>query len=111
MLANAEAEGVTDKDLEALVLRALADQPRSGAPPKFAPEQVASLIALAEQVASLIALACESPADSGLPVSHWTPPELAREAVKRGIFESISPRQVDRFLARRSYDHTRVSTG
>lgn len=32
-----------------------------------------------------------------LPVSHWTP-ELAREAAKRGIVESISPRQVDRFL-------------
>jgi len=49
-------------------------------------------------VAQIISLACEKPEDSGLPVSHWTPPELAREAAKRGIVESISPRQVDRFL-------------
>ncbi|MBK8010590.1 MAG: hypothetical protein IPK13_04530 [Deltaproteobacteria bacterium] len=31
-------------------------------------------------MASIIALACEPPAESGLPVSQWTPPELAREA-------------------------------
>jgi hypothetical protein len=65
----------------------------------------------AEQIAGLIALACEPPADSGLPVSHWTPPELAREAVKRGLVQSISPRQVDRFLAPRTCDRTRVNTG
>jgi len=101
ILADAEAEGATDKDLEALILRVLADNARSGAPPKFTPEQIASIIALA----------CEPPADSGLPVSHWTPPELAREAVQRGIVDSISPRQVDRFLARRSSGRTRANIG
>ena len=30
---------------------------------------------------AIIALACEPPAQSGLPVSHWTPTELAREAI------------------------------
>ena len=70
-------------------------------PPKFTPEEITGIIALA----------CESPADSGLPVSHWTPPELAREAVRRGIVESISPRQVDRFLAKRTCDRTRASIG
>jgi hypothetical protein len=60
---------------------------RCGAPPKFTPEQIAGIIALA----------CERPSQSGAPVSHWTPPELAREAIKRGIVESISPRQVDLF--------------
>ena len=100
-LSAAEKEGASDKDFEKLVLRVLDDDYRSGAPPTFSPEQVASIISLA----------CEPPADSGLPVSHWTPPELAREAVKRGIVKSISPRQVDRFLARRTCDRTRASTG
>lgn len=100
-LAAAEDEGATDKDLHALVVGVLTDEERSGTRPKFSPEQVAAIIALA----------CEPPADSGLPVSHWTPPELAREAVDRGIVESISPRQVDRFLARRSFGHTNRSTG
>jgi putative transposase len=95
------AEVGTDRELRAVIKRTLSDQPRSGQPPKFAPEQVVAIIALA----------CEKPADSGLPVSHWTPPELAREACKRGIVESISPRQVDRFLARRAFGHTSRSTG
>ena len=38
--------------------------------------------------------------DSGRPITHWTPPELADEAKKRGIVESISPRSVGRFLGR-----------
>ena len=100
-LAAAEEDGATDQDLEQLILRVLGDDDRSGAPPKFTPEQLAAIIALA----------CEPPADSGLPVSHWTPSELARQAVKRRIVESISARHVDRFLARRTCDRTRVSTG
>ena len=100
-LVAAENEGATDQDLEQLILRVLGDDDRSGAPPKFTPEQLAAIIALA----------CEPPAESGLPVSHWTPSELAREAIKRRIVESISPRHVDRFLARRTCDRTRVSTG
>lgn len=97
----AEAEDATDKDLNAMIVGVLSDKERSGGPPKFSPEQVAAIIALA----------CESPAESGLPVSHWTPPELAREAVNRGIVESISPRQIDRFLAKRAFGHTNRSTG
>jgi putative transposase len=100
-LAAAEAEGATDKDLKAMIVGVLSDAPRCGGPPKFSPEQVVQIIALA----------CEPPSESGLPVSHWTPPELAREAVERGIVDSISPRQVDRFLARRAFGHTSRSTG
>ena len=100
-LEAAEAEGVSDKDLEVMVVDVLGDEHRKGGPPKFSPEQVAAIIALA----------CEPPADSGLPISHWTPPELAVEAVKRGIVKDISPRQVDRFLARRAFGHTSRSTG
>lgn len=101
LLAEAEDEGASDKDFRALVIWTLSDSERSGTLPKFSPEQVASIIALA----------CEPPAESGLPVSHWTPVELAREAIKRGVVDSISPRQVDRFLARRSFGRTRASTG
>jgi len=100
-LVAAEQEGASDRDFEDLVVTLLSDEKRSGAPPTFSPEQVAAIIALA----------CEPPADSGLPVSHWTPPELVREAVKRGIVKSISPRQVDRFLARRGFGRTSRSTG
>ena len=101
ILAAAEAEGASDNDLEKLVIGVLNDDERSGTPAKFSPEQIVGIIALA----------CEPPADSGLPVSHWTPPELAREAIKRGIVESISPRQVDRFLAKRTCDRTRANIG
>ena len=76
------------KDLKALVIGTLSDKYRSGAPPKFT----------AEQVALIIALACEDPLESGLPISHWTPDELAKEAIQRRIVDSISPRHVDRFL-------------
>jgi transposase-like protein len=37
-------------------------------------------------------------AECGRPVTHWTPRELADEAVKRKIVSSISPRHVGRFL-------------
>jgi putative transposase len=100
-LALAEKDGATDKDLEQVIRTVLADDERSGAPPTFTPEQIAGIIALA----------CEPPSDSGLPVSHWTPAELAREAIKRKIVASISPRHVDRFLARRTSGRTRASTG
>ena len=66
----------------------LSDRPRSGSPGKFT----------AEQVTQILAVACEGPAKSGRPVTHWTPRELADEAARRGIVASISPRQVGRFL-------------
>jgi putative transposase len=66
----------------------LSDLPRSGSPGKFT----------AEQVTQILAVACEDPEKSGRPVTHWTPAELADEVVKRRIVESISTRQVGRFL-------------
>lgn len=87
-LAEAEAQEATQKDLENRVLTVLSDNPRSGAPATFTPEQLTRILAVA----------CEPPSDSGVPISHWTPAELAREVIKREIVESISPRHVDRFL-------------
>ena len=75
---------------EASVVLRLTDAPRSGAPATFAPEQVCAIMALA----------CEKPEDSDLPLSHWSQSELAREAVRRGIVDSISHGSVGRFLKR-----------
>jgi putative transposase len=68
----------------------LKDAARSGSPGIFS----------AEQMAQIIALACENPEANGYPLSHWPPKEIVREAVKRGVVESISERQVGRFLKR-----------
>jgi transposase len=76
--------------LKAAVEAALQDEERPGKPPKFT----------AEQVAHIIKIACEKPEDHGVPLSHWTPSALAREAVKQNIVENISSRQVGRFLKR-----------
>jgi transposase len=87
-LQAAEAEGATDTQLLRLIEAILADEPRPGAPATFSPEALAQLLALA----------CEEPQTSSLPISHWTPTELAKEAIRRGIVSSISPRSVGRFL-------------
>ena len=48
-----------------------------------------------------MALACEKPDEqSNLPLSHWSQSELAREAVRRGIVDSISHGSVGRILKR-----------
>lgn len=100
-LAEAEREGASDKDLAKLLKEVLADNPRPGGPVTFT----------AEQLARIIAVACELPQESGRPVTHWTPRELADEVIKRGIVETISPRHVDRLLKGGISGHTRRSTG
>ncbi len=89
-LAQAEVKQVSDKKLMALIEQLLSDRPRPGTPQFFS----------VEQVVQIVAQACESPENSERPVSHWTPTELAQEAVKRGIVEQISPRSAGRFLKR-----------
>lgn len=86
-LLAAEAEG-DDRALAVVVVGVLSDEPRSGAPAIFAPEQFCQIMALA----------CTPPAEAGRPIDHWTPRELAAEAVERGIVASISPTTVGRFL-------------
>lgn len=66
----------------------LQDLPRSGAPDTFTPEQRCKIIALA----------CEKPIDYGRPITHWTHKELASEAVKQNIVESISRNHLGRLL-------------
>lgn len=81
------AEATAD-DLEEVMDEIVADAPRSGTPATFTPEQLAKIIAVA----------CEDPAKSQRPVSHWTPRELAAEVILRGVVTTISARHVGRFL-------------
>ena len=50
-------------------------------------------------VVTVKALACELPAETGVPLSRWSAPDLAVEAVARGVVESISASTVRRWLA------------
>lgn len=87
-LAAAE-EGTRASDLSRCIVETLVDAPRSGWPGIFTPEQIVEIIAIA----------CEEPeGKSDRPVTHWTPREVADEAMKRGIVASISTRTVGRFL-------------
>ncbi|UHD15091.1 IS630 family transposase [Thiocapsa bogorovii] len=70
------------------VAERLSDDPRSGTPPTFTPEQICSLIALA----------CEPAMREGVELARWTHADLAEEATARGIVESISSHSVGRFL-------------
>ncbi len=89
-LLAAELEGGAgdERALQGVVRGVLADAPRSGAPPTFTPEQLCRIIALA----------CTPPSDAGRPISHWTPRELADEAVSQGIVPRVSARTVGRLL-------------
>ena len=89
---------MNDKELNAFILESFSDQPRSGSPGKFS----------AEQICQIIALACDPPEEYGRPVTHWTPKELADEAIKQGIVESISARHAGRFLKRSRFETASV---
>ena len=51
-----------------------------------------------EQIAKIINLSLQKPESVGVPISHWTSEELARKAIKDNIVESISARQISRYL-------------
>ncbi len=87
-LEQMEADEGSDQALTTMMVQALAAHPRSGTPATFT----------AEQMVQMIAVACEDPADSGRPVSHWTPRAVAEEVRKRGSLETMSTRRVGRFL-------------
>lgn len=94
-----ELEPISLADLE--VLERLADGPRPGKPPTLT----------AEQVCQIVALGCEKPADSSRPISQWSGREVAAEAVKRGIVETISARHVRRLLNRGACNPAVFATG
>jgi hypothetical protein len=71
-----------------LGLPGLADKKRSGRPARFTPVQIAEVKALA----------CQLPAETGAPLSRWSCPELAVQAVLRGIVPCVSASTVRRWL-------------
>ena len=73
------------------IVERLQDLPRPGAPDTFTPEQLCQIVALA----------CEKPEQYGRPITHWTNKELAAEAIKQGIVESISAGYVGQLLKKR----------
>lgn len=70
------------------IVQILSDKPQPGCPGKFTEEQICQIMNVA----------CETPEESGLPLSHWTLSELASELVRRKIVESISTSQLCVFL-------------
>jgi transposase len=73
-----------------LRLEGLRDLPRSGRP-RLIPEG---------DRAAVVALACQLPADTGVPLSRWTGPELAAELEAQGLASGpVSPSSVLRILA------------
>jgi len=70
-------------------LAGLMDRPRSGRPSRFS----------AVQVAQVKSLACQPPANAGTPLSRWSCPDLARDAVTYGMVEAVSASTVRRWLA------------
>lgn len=89
-LVTVECTESHDK-LRKAVIGVLSDQHRSGRPPRLT----------SEQQAKLISLACEDPdQESHRPISRWTSEELTREALKREIVESLSPRWYRQILER-----------
>ena len=70
-------------------LDGLRDRPRTGRPRRFS----------ATVVAEVKALACELPANRDVPLAKWSCPDLAVEAARRGVVDSVSASTVRRWLA------------
>ena len=87
-LAEVELIADSQKALYNKISETLSDAPRPGAPATFTPEQIVQVVAVA----------CSEPEESGRPITHWTPRELADEAIKREIVPNISVRTVGRIL-------------
>lgn len=71
-------------------LAGLLDLPRSGRPTRFTPVQVA--------VVKAIACTCPD-TDKGVPLARWSVAEIAAQAIKDQVVESISRHTVGRWLA------------
>src|SRR5260370_28484471 len=78
-LAAAEAAQDEKHPLSEVIEQVLSDAWRSGRPDTFS----------AEQVVHLVAISCEDPTVSGLPISTWTPKDIAHEAIRRRIVDRI----------------------
>ena len=84
----AQVEQREPRRLAEAVRETLRDAPRAGCGGTFT----------AEQVTRIQALACEDPAASGRPITHWTHKELHAEILKQKIVPSISLSHVGNLL-------------
>jgi len=87
-LRVAEDAGIDEYKLTEMIETILSDAYRSGAPDTFEPEQLVQIVAIA----------CEPPHASDREITNWTHRELADEAIKRTVVDTISPRHVGRIL-------------
>ncbi|MFG3098067.1 IS630 family transposase [Streptomyces sp. NPDC048202] len=74
-----------------------AEQGLAGLTDRNRPDRPSAFTAL--QAAQVMALACQLPVETGVPLSRWSCPELAREAMARGIATFMSASTVRRWLA------------
>lgn len=74
--------------LKSTIISHLEDEPRSGRPQKFKPEQIAGIINIA----------CQKPKSFDLPFSQWSTKLLVDIAIEQEIVESISRRHMGRLL-------------
>jgi uncharacterized protein (DUF1697 family) len=74
--------------LKRTIISILSDRWRSGKPPRIA----------SEQVASIIYISLQKPEHLGLPISHWTSETLRKKVIEMGIVDTISERQIGRYL-------------
>ena len=87
-LQQTDAPAKAKREYERAILAVFEDRWRCGAPMKFS----------AEQVTHIVAIACEVLDDSDQAVSHRTQNEIAEEAQRCGIVDSVSQKTVCRFL-------------
>lgn len=91
LLQQDKKESKKLKELEEKFKEFLNDRARPGAPMTYT----------AKQYCQLLEIALQKPEEYGRPINDWTARELAEEAIKQGIFGSISSTQVRRFLKKR----------
>lgn len=83
------------------VLDRISDLPRPGHPDMITPEQWCQIIAMA----------CEPPEKYGRPITHWSSAELASEAIKQGIVESLSSGHLRKVLKKKICNPTAAAIG
>jgi transposase len=74
--------------LKRAIISILSDANRSGKPPKFK----------SEQIATIVFISLQDPAILDVPISHWTAASLRRKTIELKIVENISERQITRYL-------------
>ena len=96
LAATARQVGLRERHVRKWALRFVAqgigglfDKRRPGRQPVFSPE-----VAL-----YVVKLACERPDGMGRSLSQWDSAELARQLIRAGVVETISPQTVQRILA------------